>query len=303
MADNRDNNDLDAARRRIHEEFGPRRPRAGENDPPPPPSPDPVQPLYGEARPIPPQPEHVRLRLPSSPVRAAWVLLVINVLIYVLSGLLSILVTGNFNSLFNPHSGVLQLLGWKQNDLIAQGQYWRLLTAMFLHGNLIHIFFNGYALYILGPEAERIYGTSRFLALYFLAGLAGSVASYAFSRNPSVGASGAIFGLIGGLAAFYYGSRQILGDFGRSQLQNMIVIIVINLLIGFSAGGVIDNNAHIGGLVGGALAGLLLAPRYFIDQQLFPPVIIRRFYPWGWAGAIGMLLFLGILVMLIRPPL
>ncbi len=283
-----DNDDIEAALRRMQEEFGPRR-GAEEDELPPQP------PLYGEARPVAP-PQVVQLQLPLSQASASWALLGLNVLIYLLTGLLS------FN-LFTPDPRVLQLLGWKQNDLILQGEYWRLLTAMFLHGNLVHIFFNGYALYALGPEAERLYGTARFLAVYFLAGLAGSVASYAFSLSPSVGASGAIFGLIGCLAVFFYESREVLGDAGRRQLQGMLTIIVINLLLGFTMGGVIDNFAHIGGLLGGSLVGWLLAPRLVVDARLYPPVVVRRFLGFGWAGAAGFLLLLVLLVLLIQPPL
>jgi rhomboid protease GluP len=222
-------------------------------------------------------------------------LLAVNVFIYVLSCLLS----GN---LFNPASAVLQVLGWKQNDLIREGQYWRLLSAMFLHGNLVHIFFNGYSLFALGPESEQIYGRWRFLVLYMLAGLAGSIASYALTPGPSVGASGAIFGLIGGLAVFYYLNRRTFGEFGRMQLQSMITVIMLNLFIGFSAGGVIDNWAHLGGLLGGALVGYGLAPRFSIDTRLYPPVLVRRFESWGWVVAAGTAVLLAVLAIIITPP-
>ncbi len=245
---------------------------------------------------IDPRLQYTQIRLPTGPVRAAWVLLALNALIYLVTIILS------FN-LFTPASDVLQFLGWKQNDLIIQGEYWRLLTAMFLHGNLVHIFFNGYALFILGLETERIYGTTRFLGVYFLGGLAGSIASYAFSPYPSVGASGAIFGLIGGLGMFYYLARDVLGDFGKRQLQSIVTIIAINLLIGFSAGGVIDNFAHIGGLIGGGIAGWILSPRYAIEQRLLQLTIVRRFNVLSWPGAAGILLILIALVIVINPPL
>lgn len=255
-------------------------------------------PVYGEARPISAQPE-MRLRLPISRPRAIWVLLAINVGLFLLTQILSMLLPQQSCFPLDTYSCALQRLGWKQNNLIAQGQYWRLLTAMFLHGNIVHIFFNGYALFALGPEAERIYGTLRFLVLYFLAGLAGSVASYAFSPNPSVGASGAIFGLVGGLGVFFYIARDILGDAGRAQLQSMIFIVVINLLIGFGASGVIDNYAHIGGLVGGMITGALLAPRYAIDQRFYPPVVTRQFPPLGWIGAGGLFILLLIVTIML----
>jgi rhomboid protease GluP len=283
--------EIEETLRRIREEFGSRRadddrtPSAPEPDQPAP------RPDIGEVERT-GSPYSVRMRLPMGAAQAVYVLLGLNLLIYLLTGLLSV----NF---FSPSSGVLQFMGWKQNDLIEQGQYWRLLTAMFLHGNLVHIFFNGYALYILGPEAERIYGTARFLAVYFLAGLSGSIASYAFSPSPSVGASGAIFGLIGCLAAFYYITRQLLGEFGRRQLQSMIAIIGINLLFGFTMSGVIDNYAHIGGLLGGMLVGWLLAPRFVVDDRLFPPVMVRDYLSWSWASAVGVFVILALLALLI----
>jgi rhomboid protease GluP len=198
---------------------------------------------------------------------------------------LSCLLSG---SLIQPNLTALILLGAKVNSLVDQGQYWRLITATFLHANLVHIFFNGYALFALGPESERIYGTRRFLALYFLAGLGGSVASYLFSAQPAVGASGAIFGLIGGLGIFFYLSRETLGEFARSQVQSMVAIAMINLFIGFASAGVIDNWGHLGGLVAGVATGAALAPRLTVNADLFPPVVVRSYPPWGWAAAIAL---------------
>jgi len=280
QSDDNQDNDIQPILRRFDEEFGPR----PEEQP---------APVYGEAQPIPQQ--GYRLSLPLGRPRAVWVLLAINVIIFLLSGLLS-------RNLFSPSNSVLDILGAKVNSLIQAGQYWRLITAMFLHGSLLHIGFNAYALYVLGPEAERIYGTPRFLALYFIAGLAGGVASYALTPRDSVGASGAIFGLIGGLGAFYYVSRGLLGEISRQQLGNLITVIMINLLIGFSSP-VIDNTAHIGGLIGGAAIGWMLAPRFQVDQRLYPPQVVRRSWPLAWPGALGLLALLVLLVSVINPPI
>lgn len=297
-----EDDDLDPLLERMAGEFGPRRPREGERDDEAPNRLD----LPEREGPLPPperaaEPQRVRVRLPRARPLAVWALLGLNVLLYAVSIALTV-ASGGMGTLGEPSNDVLAQLGWKQNDLIAQGQYWRLITAMFLHGSLVHIFFNGYALYALGPEAEQIYGTARFVAVYMLSGLAGSLASYAFSPQPSVGASGAIFGLFGSLLAFYVVGRDVLGDMGRRQLQSMGGLIVINLLLGFAVPG-IDYYAHMGGLAAGALSGWLLAPRFGIGFQLGQPVVVRRFLPQGWPGALALLLVLVWLVRAVRLPL
>lgn len=256
-----------------------------------------AQPVVGEAQPI-PQPGY-RLRLPFARPRAVWVLLALNIVIFAIPTVLQIigLRVGGL-----PINDLLLDLGQKDNAGIAGGEYYRFLTSMFLHGGLLHIGFNAWVLYAIGPESERIYGTPRFLALYFIAGFAGGVASYLRSPIPAVGASGAIFGLIGGLAAFYYSSRKLLGEISRQQLGSLVTVIMINLLIGFSTPR-IDNNAHIGGLIGGALVGWLLAPRFELDERLFPPQIVRRSLPFGWAGALVVLAILVAAVMTMNPPI
>jgi rhomboid protease GluP len=285
-SDPKDDDDIQPVLRRFDEEFGPKQEREPE-------------PVYGEARPI-PQPTY-QLRLPLGRPRAVWVLLTLNIAIFAIPTLLQ-LVGVQVNGV--PINDYLLFLGAKDNEGIKlRGEYYRFLTSMFLHGGLLHILFNAWALYALGPETERIYGTARFLAIYFLAGLAGGVASYAFSPYPAVGASGAIFGLIGALAVFYYTSRTLLGDAARQQLGSLITVIMINLFIGFSSGGLIDNFAHLGGLAGGAVAAWLLAPRFAVDERLYPPQIVRRALPWGWAGALGLLALLVFLIMTINPPI
>lgn len=281
------NDDLQPLLRRFDDEFGQ---RAADQPPPP---------TGGEARPIAPPPSY-QLRLPLGAPRAIWVILALNIVIFAipaLMGLVGVRIDGQ-----SPSDYILNL-GAKDNASIKLGgQYYRFLTAMFLHAGLLHIGFNAYALYAIGPECERLYGTARFLALYLIAGLGGGVASYVFTSSPSVGASGAIFGLIGGLAAFYYVSRELLGDTARRQIANLATIIMINLFIGFSTP-LIDNSAHLGGLVVGALVGWLLAPRFEVDQRLFPPAIVRRGLPLAWGWALGVLALLIAAAMLIIPPL
>jgi rhomboid protease GluP len=160
----------------------------------------------------------------------------------------------------------LSMLGWKQNDLIVQGQYWRLLTPMFLHGGLLHIGFNSYALYLLGPQIERSFGSLRFLMVYFTAGLAGSIASFALTPAPSVGASGAIFGLLGAFLPYLYRNREYISN-TRGRIQQIAMLLGINLLIGLQPG--IDNWAHLGGLIGGAGLAWFITPLYTVEAAGF----------------------------------
>ncbi|MDW8325235.1 MAG: rhomboid family intramembrane serine protease [Anaerolineales bacterium] len=150
--------------------------------------------------------------------------------------------------------------GAKVNELIAQGQLWRLVTPIFLHGSLLHFFFNAYALYVLGSEMEAAYGAVRFLLLFFFAGITGVVASMLFSPFPSVGASGAIFGLIGAEAVLLYRNRRLLGERARAGLMNIVLIAALNLFIGLSPGSRIDNWGHFGGLLGGLSMAWAIGP-------------------------------------------
>jgi rhomboid protease GluP len=149
-------------------------------------------------------------------------------------------------------------IGLKINELIAAGEWWRLFTPMLLHGSLLHIGFNMYALFVFGPGLERHFGHSRFLALYILSGFAGNVFSMMFSTAPSLGSSTAIFGLLGAQGVFLYQNREMFGGSARRALNNIISIAVINLVIGLSPG--IDNWGHMGGLVGGTLFAWFAGP-------------------------------------------
>ena len=145
----------------------------------------------------------------------------------------------------------LWLFGAKVNELIAYGQRWRLLTAVFLHVGLAHLFFNSYALFIYGPIVESLFGKVKFALVYLVSGLTGSLLSYLLSPNPAAGASGAIFGLMGSLLYFRQRRREI---FRRIFGPRLFIIIAFNLLYGLSSSG-IDNWGHIGGLIGGCLVG------------------------------------------------
>ncbi|QDV34576.1 rhomboid family intramembrane serine protease [Tautonia plasticadhaerens] len=157
---------------------------------------------------------------------------------------------------------VPDLIAWGGNVgvLVAlDGQTWRLLSSVFLHGGLIHIGLNMYVLYRAGPLIERLYGNAGFALLYLAAGLGGAMASaWWHPRVVSVGASGAIFGLIGGLGAFLVSHRTAIPAQVLVRMRGGVVAFVLyNTLFGLAIPG-IDNAAHLGGLVSGLLAGLLL---------------------------------------------
>jgi rhomboid protease GluP len=163
-------------------------------------------------------------------------------------------------SLTAANHEVLEGFGAKVNSLIdGQQQYWRLVTCIFIHIGLLHLLFNNYALWILGQEIEQIYGSARFVLLYVAAGLVGSLSSYVFSPNAaSAGASGAIFGLFGVMGTFAIRYRREIPDaIRRDIIRRIVPIILINLAFGFSVS-IIDNAAHIGGLVGGVVLALIV---------------------------------------------
>jgi rhomboid protease GluP len=151
--------------------------------------------------------------------------------------------------------------GAKYNPLIIAGEYWRLLTAIFIHIGLVHLFFNSYALYVFGTQVEQRFGHTRFLALYLLSGLGGAVASFVGNPSLSAGASGAIFGLLGTIIVYYASYRAEFGERGRRQLTSLLVVAGLNLFWGLVNPG-IDNLAHIGGLVSGLVLGWAYRPNY-----------------------------------------
>lgn len=149
---------------------------------------------------------------------------------------------------------VLIAFGAKVNALIQEGEVWRLITSMFIHIGVMHLFFNLYALRALGSLAEEILGHRKFFLVYFSAGLGGSIASFLFSPALSAGASGAIFGLLGALL-FYSYKRPNLWKSGLGM--NLVIVILVNIAFGFIVPG-IDNFAHLGGLLMGTMTSVLL---------------------------------------------
>ncbi|PPK47895.1 rhomboid family intramembrane serine protease [Clostridium algidicarnis] len=179
--------------------------------------------------------------------KATYTLIGINIFIFMISAYLS-------KSIFDIDIKVLLLLGAKNNQLINAGQYYRLFMAMFLHGGLLHLGLNMYALRTTGEIVESFYGRKKFLIIYFLSGITSSLASYIFSQSTSVGASGAIFGLLGACLIFAYKMKEKIG---KEFLRNILSVIVVNILIGATIPN-IDNFGHLGGLVGGLIISFIL---------------------------------------------
>lgn len=176
------------------------------------------------------------------------ILILINVIIFIITAILS-------KSIIDINTIVLVECGAKVNYLINKGQIFRLLTAAFLHGGIMHILFNMYSLYIVGTVVEKIYGWKKYISIYILSALTSSILSYMLApMTISVGASGAIFGILGAFLYFAIKERKHLQ---RGTLGNIIAVIVLNLYIGFTSTS-IDNLGHIGGFLGGFILSIFL---------------------------------------------
>jgi membrane associated rhomboid family serine protease len=194
-------------------------------------------------------------------------------------GILGITVAFSLTAILSSDGGGLYTTFELSKPAVANGEFWRLLTVALLHGQsvrdtvaqggtssdalfytLIHLATNMYALYIVGPTVERIYGSLRFVAFYAIAAIGGSLATYAFGEAPfGTGASGAIFGLFGAIFVATRLHMPVLDLQSRRIAGQIGMLIVINIVIGFSLG-VVDNVAHIGGLVTGGLLAAAFAP-------------------------------------------
>ena len=191
--------------------------------------------------------------------RVTQALLAVNALLFVLTTLggNALLLGGGSSALFERLALAPTVHGVVQDgmvvaaDGVAQGQYYRLLTSMFLHFGVIHIALNMYVLYVVGPSLERSFGRLRYAVLYLLSGLGGAAASYLLGSagEQAAGASGAVFGLF---AALFVVQRQRGGD-----VSGIVVTIALNLALGLTSTS-IDIRAHVGGLVAGGLVALAL---------------------------------------------
>jgi len=214
---------------------------------------------------------------PSAPV--IWAVLTLNIGIYFLmwlmrrslpGGALGSMLGWGWNSTYDAFLRANQLVAWGSNagDRTLHGEWWRLVTSLFLHGSLLHLVFNMLALWQVGVLVERLFGSARFIALYAIAGVCGSIASVMWNPHVnSVGASGAIFGLIGGLFAFMRRENSgVPPTVVRDLRGSLLPFLVFSLVAGFAYPHT-DNAAHIGGLVGGWLAGHLLARSLHVPAE------------------------------------
>jgi len=195
-----------------------------------------------------PAAQTVRVALPSGLPTVTYALIGFTVFVYLLQ-MASVAIWGYAVSQIDW----LEVYGARFNAAIRAGELWRFITPLFLHGSIPHIFFNMYALLSIGTFMERQLGHGRFALLYFLGGFAGNVFSFLLTgeNGYSVGASTAVFALIGAQGIFFYQNRELFGSQARKAIGNTVFIIVINLFIGLSPG--IDNWGHVGGLLGGVI--------------------------------------------------
>lgn len=252
------------------------------NDPPPerrkphPLEREPVRPpAPPDGQPPPPPRQQVILHIPTVKPNVTYAIIALNVLVFV----------------FRLSSRQIdqQVFLWGANnpvDVLQNGEVYRLLTSMFLHAsifsgyggyaleNSLHLIFNMYVLYIIGRQVEQLFGHLRFGLIYLLGGLGGSVLSAALSggNSYSVGASGAVFAVIGAQFVYLFQHRRLLGARGRAQMQNLIILAVINLFFGVltglgGSGVLVDNWAHLGGVLGGLVLTWGIGPIFILRRH------------------------------------
>jgi rhomboid protease GluP len=243
-------------------------------------------PTSDSPRPV-PSPRAARVEAPRSAPYVTYTIIAITVLFYVLQ-LLSEYALGQ---------DILVIYGARINEAILAGELWRFLTPALLHGSLPHIAFNMYALLSFGTSLERYFGHGRFFLLYVLGAFTGNVASFLFSPGYSIGASTAIFGLLGAEAVFLIQNRKAFPGQFRSAIGNIIFIAAINLFIIGSLPG-IDNWGHIGGLIGGLMFTSFAGPLWEIEG-VYPAyyLVDRRSFRAVMIGAAVVILIFGALAM------
>jgi rhomboid protease GluP len=180
-------------------------------------------------------------------------LIAVNLLAY----LISMVISGSFADI--PPQDLVSLGAIYGPLVVPGGEWWRLATAMFLHGGVTHILMNLYSLYIVGRLMELYFDAKSYLGIYAVSGLAGGLASlYIHPESVAIGASGAIFGIFGALGGYFFFFRHKLNIYAQPLIKDFGVIIAINLILGFAIPN-IDMSAHIGGFVVGTIGGFWVA--------------------------------------------
>jgi len=207
-----------------------------------------------------PAPQRIRVAVPEIAPYMTYGITAVTVFVYILQ----------MASQYLYQVDIPAALFVKSNALIQAGQLWRLITPVLLHGSIMHIGFNMYALLSFGTGLERYFGHGRFLLLYLLGAFAGNVASFLLTPANSLGASTAIFGLLGAEGIFLYQNRKLFAGRFQNAIGNIIFIAAINLFFGFSSSN-IDNAGHIGGLIGGLMFTWFAGPIFTVEG--IPPVL------------------------------
>jgi membrane associated rhomboid family serine protease len=257
----------------------------------------------------PPGSTRVNLRIPAKSPTIAYILIIANIVVFVIR-----LISPQIDS---------DLVQWGANNpvrVLEFGEYYRLFTSMFLHAgifdglgryeftNVLHLMFNMLVLYSAGTEMERFFGHVRFGLIYLFGGLTGAIFSTLLSdpNTYSIGASGAVFAILGAQLVFQYKHRRLFGVAGRARLQNTITLLAINLgygLLANATGGPvrIDNWAHIGGALGGAALAWFIAPFYLVRRHPDNPadLLAEDINPLKGRYAAVSLYFCAMLVVLI----
>ncbi len=185
--------------------------------------------------------------------RITYGLIGLNLLFYAVS----IFYTGSVVDM--PAGGLVDLGAVYGPFVVVEGEWWRLLTAMFLHGGMTHLLMNMFSLYIIGRPMELYFSPKSYLSLYLLTGIVGGLVSIVVHpETVAIGASGAIFGVFGALSGYFFAYRRELGEHAHQFMKDFALIIGINLILGFSIPN-IDVSAHAGGLVSGLIGGLIVA--------------------------------------------
>jgi rhomboid protease GluP len=203
--------------------------------------------------------------------KITYLIIGINVIIYIFSALFS-------RDIIDMNMQTLVDMGALYGPLtVLKGEWWRLFTAMFLHGGMTHILMNMFSLYLIGRGMEMYFDTKSYLTIYLFSGLLGGLASlYMHPNSVGIGASGAIFGVFGALAGFFLAHRDKIAAHSKAFMKDFAVVLGINLVLGLSIPS-IDVSAHIGGLIIGLIGGYVISK----NQK----------WIWAYSGAMIFIMF------------